>query len=304
MPDQSQPLDLPRGLTTRPLSVDDAAAVLAVMAAEELSELGYVDTEEADIVSDWQRPSVDLASTTIGVFDHKHLVAYAEVAGADIGYANVHPEHHRRGIGSWLAQWLMHRAREQGSSVIGAQVLEGGAADRLLSARGWLPRWTAWDLTLPEGAEIMTQPLPDGYSLRDASEADHEAVWTLLEDAFLEWSDRERQTLEDFAARVWQRPGSAPWNLRIVIDAADTVVGATHVYLSGEDGYIARVGVRPDQRGLGLARSMLADAFEAARSHGAVRSNLATDSRTGALGLYERVGMVVASTWINRAIAL
>ncbi|WP_341927727.1 GNAT family N-acetyltransferase [Nocardioides psychrotolerans] len=294
---------LPRGLTTRSLTLEDVAPVLAVMVAEEQAELGRVETDEADILGDWQRPSVDLARTTVGVLDGEALVAYAEMAGADVGYANVHPEHHRRGIGTWLAAWLVAKAREEGSTVIGAQLLEGGSADRLLASLGWEPRWTAWDLTLPEGAEIAAQPLPPGYALRDLTPDDHVAVWTLLEDAFLEWSDRERQSLEDFASRVWLRPGTEPWHLRVVTDAAGEVVGATHVFLAGEDGYVNKIGVRPDQRGLGLARSMLADAFAAARAHGAARSNLATDSRTGALGLYERVGMVVTSTWVNRAIS-
>ena len=49
---------------------------------------------------------------------------------------------------------------------------------------------------------------------------------------------------------------------------------------------------------------MLVDAFALARAHGAVRCHLSTDSRTGALGLYEKVGMVVTSTWVNRAIEL
>ena len=33
-------------------------------------------------------------------------------------------------------------------------------------------------------------------------------------------------------------------------------------------------------------------------------SELSTDSRTGALGLYEKVGMKVTSTWVSRAIKL
>jgi mycothiol synthase len=49
---------------------------------------------------------------------------------------------------------------------------------------------------------------------------------------------------------------------------------------------------------------MLAEAFAVAREHGAVRCYLATDSRSGALGLYEKVGMKVSSTWVNRAIDL
>jgi hypothetical protein len=42
---------------------------------------------------------------------------------------------------------------------------------------------------------------------------------------------------------------------------------------------------------------MLVDAFARAREHGATISELSTDSRTGALGLYEHVGMQVTQTW-------
>nr|WP_143427096.1 GNAT family N-acetyltransferase [Georgenia soli] len=49
-------------------------------------------------------------------------------------------------------------------------------------------------------------------------------------------------------------------------------------------------------------RALLADAFQRAREQGATRSELATDSRTGALGLYQRVGMEVTAVWVNRAV--
>ena len=44
-------------------------------------------------------------------------------------------------------------------------------------------------------------------------------------------------------------------------------------------------------------RTVLVDAFARARQRGAHISELSTDSRTGALGLYEHVGMVVTQTW-------
>ena len=68
--------------------------------------------------------------------------------------------------------------------------------------------------------------------------------------------------------------------------------------------FIARSRPRRTQRGRGLAQALLVDAFAAGREHGAIRSELSTDSRTGALGLYEKVGMVVTSTWVNRALDL
>ena len=71
-----------------------------------------------------------------------------------------------------------------------------------------------------------------------------------------------------------RRPGFEPWHLRVVTAPAGEVV----------------------------AMALLVDAFAEARQHGATRFELSTDSRTGALSLYEKVGMRVTSIWVNRAI--
>ncbi len=78
-------MDLPEGLTHRPLRFDEAGAVTAVMRAQELEDVGEVMVEEADIVGEWQRPSFDVGASTMGVFDGDTLVAYAEVSQADRG---------------------------------------------------------------------------------------------------------------------------------------------------------------------------------------------------------------------------
>lgn len=297
-------MGLPPGLSQRSLTVDDAGAVTAVMAAEELRDTGTVSIEEADLVADWQRPGFDIARSTLGIFDGERLVAYAEHSGGDRGDAAVDPGHHGLGIGTYLAGWLQDTARAAGSTVVGMPVPEGSPGDRLLEALGFRVRWTSWTLTLAEGREIEAQPLPAGYAIRPATEDDHRAVWTVLEDAFLEWADRDRQTFEDFAARTLRRPGFEPWNLRVVVDPSGTVVGAACVFIGNDEGYVDRVAVRKDQRDRGLARALLADSFAEARAHGATSSGLSTDSRTGALGLYEKVGMEVASVWRNRAVDL
>jgi mycothiol synthase len=295
---------LPPGLTTRPLSLSDAEAVHAAIAAEELVDLGAAEMTLEDVVADWQRPSYDVAASTIGVFDGDLLVGYGDLSDTDVAYAAVLPSYQGRGIGTAIARWLQDTARAAGSTRIGTQVPEGSAADRLMRDLGYEVRWTAWDLELPADREISARPLPEGFALRDADESDREAAWTLVEDCFLEWSERDRMSLADFGARVWDRPGFQPWNLRLLIAPDGSLVGATHVFLSGDGAYVARIVVRPDHRGRGLAPPMLVDAFARAREHGAVRCYLSTDTRAGARGLYEKVGMEVASTWVNRAVTL
>jgi mycothiol synthase len=300
-------LDLPDGLTSRVLTHDDAEAVYDVMAAQEQADIGKIEIEPADIVSDWSRPSWDIAASTVGVLDGGRLVAYAELTGHDRGACGVHPDYRRRGLGTTLAGWLEEAVRRQGGSEYGSPVPRGSAGDVLLEKLGYRVRWTSWVLELPEGAAIPRRDLPEGYEVRSAEPAEYPAVLDVIEDAFLEWSRRERETYEDFEASVIRRPGFEPWNLRVVVDPDGAVVGAAWVILFGEpatEAFIARLAVRRDQRRRGLAQALLVDAFARGREHGAIRSALSTDSRTGALALYQKVGMEVADVWLNRGITV
>ena len=303
-------MDSNADLSERPLRRADAGSVYQVMAAQELADIAMVEIEEADIVGDWARPSFDVAASTIGVFDGDHLVGYGEVSGVDRGDAAVHPAYRGRGIGTRLACWMQETARARGSSVIGMPVPEGSPGDRLLEALGYRVRWTSWVLKLPAGAGIERRDLPDGYQLRTADGHEYPALHAVVEDAFLEWSVRERQTFEDFEASVPGRPGFEPWNLRVVVDAAGDVAGVAQVLIADpQDGrapeaYIPRLAVRRDLRGRGLAEGIDHQSLGEARERGALVSGLSTDSRTGALGLYEKVGMLVTSVWVNRAVDL
>jgi len=297
-------LELPSGLTQRPLVPTDAPAVTAVMAAQQLADTGEVSIEEADIVADWQVPGYDVGEHAVGVFDGDRLVAYAEVGDSGRGDAAVHPDHVGRGIGAALAGWMQLRGRELGAEVVGMPVPQGSPGDRLLESLGYHVRWHSWVLQLPEGTTVPERPLPDGYAVRAATEDEHRACWTVQEDAFLEWAGRDREPFERWEAEIVRRPGFEPWHLRVVVDPAGEVVAVAVVQMSPACAFIARLATRSDQRGRGLAQALLVDSFAEATKRGASRCELSTDSRTGALGLYERVGMVVTSTWVNRAIAV
>lgn len=299
------PLQLPEGLTERPLVPTDAAAVTEVIAVQELADLGEVVVELADVVADWQRPGYDVPAHTVGVFEGDALVAFAEVGWiTSRGEVAVRPEHRGRGLGTALARWMQERANELGATEVGTPVPQGSPGDRLLEELGYHVRWTSWVLELPEGARIPDRPLPDGYVVRAAEESEHQACWTVQEDAFLEWAGRERDTFEEWRASTVLRPGYEPWHLRVVADPAGEVVAMALVQTNGDCCFIARLATRRDRRGRGLAQALLVDAFQVAAEHGSPRAELSTDSRTGALGLYERVGMQTRMVWVNRAIDL
>ena len=156
-----------------------------------------------------------------------------------------------------------------GGTLVGQPVPGDSASERLLTSLGYRPLWTSWVLELPAGDVIAPQPLPEGYAVRPASgEADHRAAWVVNEDAFLEWSERERSTFEEWAADRRE-----PARLRGLAAAPGhrprgTVVGMAFVIVSSGCAFVDKLAVRKDQRGRGLARALLVDAFETGRAHG------------------------------------
>jgi GNAT superfamily N-acetyltransferase len=286
------------GLRTRPLMRGDAVTVTLLMARCEQQDVGEVLIEEADIVGDWQRPAFDLASQSVGVLDGDRLVAYAEVYKGRWADAAVDPAYRGRGIGTALSHWTRAVAARDGGTLVGQPVPGDSPGERLLASLGYRTLWTSWVLEMPAGRAIDPQPVPESHAIREPrDEADLRATWTVNEDAFLEWSDRERTTFEEWTANVSRRPGYEPWQLRLMVDRDDRIVGMAFVVVSSGCAYVDKLAVRRDERGQGLARALLVDAFEVARAHGGERSELSTDSRTGALGLYEKVGMQVTSVW-------
>ncbi|GIL35897.1 GNAT family N-acetyltransferase [Phycicoccus sp. DTK01] len=292
---------LPAGCTERALTADDLDAAYFVYSSAQLEDSGVVALERADIEADWSRPSMDLATDTRGVLRDGRLVGAVEVARrGSRAEGAVHPHARGHGVGTWLAAWAEARSRATGAASVGQTVPRGSAGHRLLEARGYRDGWTSWVLELPAGARVPERPLPPGYELRTAtSDADRHAAHEVIETAFGEWSDRTGETYDEWAAGTVRRPGFEPWNLRVAA-LGDEVVGACFTVVDERGcGFVDQVAVAREHRGRGLAQALLADGFGHAAAHGAVRSELSTDSRTGALDLYRRVGMRVAATWVH-----
>jgi len=326
--------DLPAGLVVRPLDRSDLAAVFEVTYAHERAVLDEPMIELGDLEAEWQRPSFDPARDTVGVFDGARLVAYGEVYQSRRAEVYVHPEWFGRGIGVALMRWSWEMVREAGADLVGQTVPDQAhAAVDLLRRHGYSPLWTSWMLELPADQPLPSVEIPPGYAIRSFQPgSDEQAAYRVVEDAFNEWPDRDPSDYGDWAAGVLGRPGFAPWQLFLAVrtdtnpgndagadsgadpgtdagavggeaPAADEVVGACHLVISGTSGWVNQLAVAAPHRGQGLAQALLATAFAAARERGSPRGELSTDSRTGALGLYEHVGMHVTAAftqWVKR----
>lgn len=159
---------IPEPYTARPLTVEDAERVYAVITAAELHDLGEALIDLEDIVADWQRPSFDLRRDSVAVLgEDGELAAVAEVYRGERAETYVHPAHRGRGIGSALMRWSWCVARAAGAPRVGQTVPDVAAgAVELLRANGYRSAHTSWVLELPVDAEIVESRLPHGVVLR------------------------------------------------------------------------------------------------------------------------------------------
>ncbi|HEX9697184.1 MAG TPA: GNAT family N-acetyltransferase [Actinomycetota bacterium] len=285
-------------LAFRSLSLDDVEAVVAVVAACERDDDGTVEIDASDVADHWRRPGFDLAVDTLGVFHGRDLVAVGEVFEGRSD-TDVHPAWRGRGIGARLMRWTWERTRAAGRDEIG-QTLPDVRTDAvaLLRAHGYESRWTSWILSIDLGEPPAAPVLPDGFAIRSYRDADEPAVYRVIEDAFNEWPGREPSSFEAWRAIATARSAFAPAMSPLIV-RGDAIAGVAIGldYHGNDEGWIHQVAVAREHRRLGLGRALLHESFRRVYAAGRRRCGLSTDSRTGALALYEHAGMKVRRSY-------
>jgi mycothiol synthase len=288
----------PDGLHAAPLSAADADAVTAVWAACERHDDGNVEMTHEDAVAMFGRPSLDLRRDTVALRDGDALVAFSIRLRNRLTFVHVLPSHRGRGVGTWLMRWSQDAARAAGSDVTGQPLSEHEHAARaLLESDGYARRWEGWMFEIELDREPDPPVLAPGYTLRDFEpDRDEHAAHAVVERAFGEWPEYEPKPFGDWEAESVLRPGFAPELLGLVEHGGE-VVGAMLLVEDGDEGWVDQLAVAREHRGRGLARALLVHAFGLTLRRGGHRCGLGTDSRTGARGLYEHVGMHVRKTY-------
>lgn len=289
----------------RPLTAADVPAVYALEAAGEAFDDGVVEVTEDDIEGDWERPDFRPESMSMGGFVGGDLVAYAEVFQGR-AEALVHPDHRGKGLGTHLARWSWEVVRAEGRHRVGQTISDNEtAAAALFAGLGYERGHTAWILRIPLAAGATTPPLPPGYRFRlYRPEVDDFEMYTLIDEAFAEWrgADSESMGFDNWAACTL-RGVSPSFVVLLEHDEAGAgtgrLVGAAVArdFPDSGEGWIEQVAVRREHRGRGLGGALLAESFSRFRAAGRTGAGLSTDSRTGALGLYQHAGMAVVRSY-------
>ena len=280
----------------RPFTDDDAPGVAALISAEEERLYGRPGrVTGADILMFlqwskeawvWEEDGRIVASATYGVHGDA-----ADIRGivADKG----------RGLGAEIIDRGEAFGRtERAKKTLLAAPEPDTAARALFESRGYREVRRFYSMAIELTGTPLEPVLADGLVVDELRGEEYEAFYEALNESFAEhwewhptpfgeWLELRQGQHRDEQGPVW-----------FVVRDGDELAGVTRNDASvAGGGYVGAIGVRPAWRGRGVAKALLQRTFAEFWRRGTTRVTLDVDSQnaTGAVALYERVGMHVDS---------
>jgi mycothiol synthase len=287
---------------------EDMQAIVDLVVACDVADLGAPDFSLDILEEDWKRPVFSLEQDAwLLENDEGQLLAYGMLesghGGVQLnGLGWVHPEHRRRGLGSQLLTLQEKRARErvdeapEGTRVVQQAWGQGSAPVQRLFAKYELVHVrSAWRMLIEMNEQPPEPRWPDGVQVRSWTEDMDRAVHAANEEAFAdhwghtpddpyeEWK-QGRENMAHFEADLW-----------LLAMAGDEIAGVCLSTYFMDQGYVQDLSVRRPWRRQGLGLALLHEAFGRFWQRGTKTVSLGVDSQnlTGATRLYERAGMHV-----------
>jgi mycothiol synthase len=249
----------------------------------------------------WHLPTTHLDRDTRIVRDGDAPVAYAEATWKvpdapeplDL-VVRVPPDHARTGIGPWLMNWGEGLAGERGSDGVRAWAVDrDDALQDLLRSRGFVHVRSSFTMRKVVAADEPARPVPAGVAIRPYTDADERTLYELHQAAFAEhWG------FHPISFERWNELlHGEGWDPSLVFfaEADGAAAGYLVGFLEEDSGFVGMLGVLKPYRGRGIAKALLHRSFAdfARRGKSVVRLGVDAQNVTGAVALYEGVGMSV-----------
>jgi mycothiol synthase len=275
----------------RPATDADADAVLDLILARDVADLGVPDFTMEDLRAEWAGVELE-HDIRVANGPNGRLDGYAIVLGDD-AVVLVHPEGEGKGLGTVLRRWAEARAAERGITTL-RQFAAGSneRGRRLLKAAGYEPAQHYFRLR----ADLAELPPAPEAPLRTFRPEDIEPVHALVEEAFEEIEGHTHEPLDRWRAKRTEKEGFDPALWLLLEDQQGLAGVALGERWENSTGWVGELAVARRARGLGHGRTLLLGAFEAFRRAGLEHAELSVHGRNrGALRLYVSVGM--RPTW-------
>lgn len=273
----------------------DAGAVLGVLQARDVADLGEPDFTLEDVLDQWRASEFDLAAdAAVAVDADGRVLGYATLSthGA---LAIVDPAREGEGVGSTLLQWCEQRARDTQRSVHRQWVAGSNESGHALLARaGYQYVRSYWRMGRKLESALRAPEPPTGVIVEPVDGArDAQALYEANEAAFATTADYEAESFIAFQEEHLSAHDFDP-SLSRVARREGRLVGFLLARRWEQDGvgFVDLLGVDPAERRRGLGATLLRCAFAAFAAAGLNEAQLGVASdNSRALALYERVGM-------------
>jgi mycothiol synthase len=300
----------------RPPALDDAAAIAEAL--NDFNRPAGFDLDSAEEVSVWlEFPSFDLEQDTRVAVKGEKVVGYAEAIrlgdNDQLVFADVRAGPKHADASAALLDFVEQHARElaaPGGKIRIWATDRAAAWGSVLESRGY----ERHRYSLHMGADLDTEPpepdWPEGIIVRTfGGEEDERAAYDLQQETFADQGDEHvSESFEDW--RHWMLREPFDPGLWFFATDGEQLAGVSLCRgergADGAMGWVSVLGVRRPWRGRGLATALLLHSFRELRARGKERVGLGVraDNATGAVRLYERVGLSVERriVWYSKEI--
>jgi mycothiol synthase len=274
----------------------DATAVLELIVARDVADLGYPDYILEDVKADWAAPGIDLARDAWLVEEGGAPVGYALLDESAAALVAVPPASEGRGVGTTLREAAEARAADRGEQVVRQYLPASNEAARAhVQAADYrlTHRYARMRIELGQAPEP-----PPGVSVRTfVPGADDVSVHELGEAALGDIPGNLPRSLEAWRAAHVTKEGFDPSLWLLHEDGAGLAAVALCERRDGGVGFVDYLAVAARSRGRGLGRAMLLHGLEALRAEGLTAAELFVQAENAsATRLYESIGMRPVAT--------
>jgi GNAT superfamily N-acetyltransferase len=282
-------------VSVRSPSRGDAAAVAELICAYDTALGAPADASAADVLEAWRE--IDLDRDAWLFEEEGRVVAFGSLWGSGPERLNidgyVHPDFTGRGLGGEILRVGEQRVRERAASRIHVGMLHADErAHALLESRGYafVRAFLRMEIELAE--QPPSPAVPEGLELVSPTRDDDVAVHAAAEEAFLDHWEHAPEELDAWQRRHAGTDRSLWFAMR---DGEELAAVAINDFRFG-NGWVGVLGTRRPWRGRGIAQALLLATFGEfwRRGERTVRLSVDAASPTGAVRLYERVGMHTA----------
>jgi mycothiol synthase len=269
----------------------DAPAVLDLIVARDIADLGRPDYTLEDVKADWAAPGIELALDAWLVEDGDRPLGYALLDDRGAALVTVPPQSEGRGVGTALREAAEARAIDRGEALVRQYVPAANEAARthLLEAGYW-PAFSYFRMRMELAG---ARPAPPDVRVRAFDRgADAVPVHALVEEAMAGVPGNEPRSLESWLAAKVDKEGWDPSLWLLHEDAGGLAAVVLCERWPEGIGYVDYLAVASRSRGRGLGRAMLLHGLAALQSADLPVAELSVQGENaGATRLYESAGM-------------